>query len=62
MNTSALLAFIVVLAVFGLITMYVFSRLRAIRVENDVAKLAMSIYLVAATAVTVVTLLVLVRP
>lgn len=62
MNTTALLVFVGIIIIFVLLIMYIFSRLRAIRMEGDAANLMMLIYLVVSTIIVIVTLLFLVRP
>lgn len=62
MNTTALLVFVGIIIIFVLLTMYIFSRLRAIRMEGDAANLMMLIYLVVSIVIIIVTLLFLVRP
>lgn len=61
MNT-ALLAFLVVISLFVIVTLYIFSRIRQIHLRNDASRPVMTTYLVAGGVIIALVLLFLGRP
>jgi len=62
MTGPALLAFLGIIVLFVLFSLYIFARLIAIRLPGDRANLAMTVYIILATAIIVTTLIYLVKP
>jgi|GEM_PF-2577293 len=62
MSGPALLTFLGVIIIFVVFSLYIFSRLVAIRLPGDRAILVLTIYIVAAAVTILATLLYLVRP